>query len=64
MAAVLARDLLARLHPDLLGVDQDSVEVENDRGDHVRPSATALSACERRRAARTAAVSVAASYAP
>ena len=33
--APLLRDLPARLVPELLGVEQDSVEVEDDRLDHV-----------------------------
>ena len=32
--AALARELLAHLVPDLLGVEQDAVEVEDDRLDH------------------------------
>ena len=32
--AALADELLARRVPDLLGVDQDSVEVEDDGVDH------------------------------
>jgi hypothetical protein len=33
-AAALGGELLARFVPDLLGVEQDAVEVEDDRGDH------------------------------
>ena len=33
-AAALLGELLAGLVPDLLGVEQDAVEVEDDRFDH------------------------------
>ena len=34
VAAALVRELFAHLVPDLLGVDEHPVEVEDDRGDH------------------------------
>ena len=47
-AAVLMGDFLARRRPDLLGVDENAIEVEDDRCDHAACWGSELSSCERR----------------